>query len=61
MDPLGTGRGSLGIGGAHFGNHCYKLLYGHLRFFTDGGKEGKNIIVFDLLTAEKLILKKDKI
>jgi hypothetical protein len=28
---------------------------------ADGRKEGKNIIVFDLLTAEEFILKKDKI
>jgi len=29
MDPLGTGNGSFGIGGAHFGNQCPNTMHGN--------------------------------
>jgi len=36
MNPLGTGSGYLGIRGAHFGNHWYRLLVKKQRKYQQG-------------------------
>ena len=44
MDPLGTGRGYLGIRGASFGNHCH-------RFFSLKIRTCRLIIIIIIITT----------